>query len=248
MDLPQLHRELERHLLVPPLAGDAIDDLRDQLCGQCLSGLQQGPEARNVRVRLLEAERRPEEAVGHPAVRGGDGSAEQQRVGADVGADLLLQHLHEHCHGPLHLPLRDARLQQVVVDMNVEPEAVRPRQLLAQLEGNAELLAAVGQLHQNGQREVARLHAIGLHLLEDLHALLVEVLTGAAVQEGVVGLLVGPHVPGLLHRVEELPRLLQLVVLAVALQHRAVGHQVWLDPLLEHLVEQGGRPADLAAP
>mmetsp|Transcript_28010 Transcript_28010/g.80360 ORF Transcript_28010/g.80360 Transcript_28010/m.80360 type:complete len:200 (-) Transcript_28010:604-1203(-) len=199
-------------------------------------------------MRMLQAEGRPQDGRGGAALPGVDLAPEEQRVAPGVGPDPGAQHADEHGEGLRQVLVHDASLQEVVVHMDIQAEVVRQGQVLAELEGDVELAAAVRQLHQDGEGEVARLHAVGLHLLEDLHALLVQVLACTAIQECVVGLLIRPHVLGLLHGLQQLPSLVQAVVLAVALEHGAVGHEVRLDPLLEHLLEQEGRAAAHAAP
>mmetsp|Transcript_49975 Transcript_49975/g.156377 ORF Transcript_49975/g.156377 Transcript_49975/m.156377 type:complete len:515 (-) Transcript_49975:29-1573(-) len=143
--------------------------------------------------------------------------------------------------------MHDASLDQIVVDVDVQLELVLLRELLRQLEGHFQLPPAVGQLHQDGEGEVAGAHTNCLHVLENLHTASVEALARTAIEERVVGLLVDAYVIAGLHRLDQLEGPVQLVQLAEALEHRTVGHDVWRDAALDHLLQEPGRAADLPA-
>mmetsp|Transcript_52488 Transcript_52488/g.145552 ORF Transcript_52488/g.145552 Transcript_52488/m.145552 type:complete len:313 (-) Transcript_52488:913-1851(-) len=131
--------------------------------------------------------------------------------------------------------------------MDVQPEPVRPRDFLRKLEGHRQLPATVCQLHQDREREVAWPNAQLLHLGENLHATIVEALARAAIKERVVSLLIDADVFHGLHALDQFEGSVQLVQLAEALQHGAVGHNVGLDPVTDHLLQKAWGTPDLAA-
>mmetsp|Transcript_1424 Transcript_1424/g.4610 ORF Transcript_1424/g.4610 Transcript_1424/m.4610 type:complete len:215 (+) Transcript_1424:100-744(+) len=105
----------------------------------------------------------------------------QQRVAPHVGPHAAAAHAAQHLQTLVQVAMRCAGMHEVGIDVDVGLQAVLLRKLLHHLEGLVWLLGAVRELHEDGQRERAGADAHGLHLLEELHALVVEALLGATV-------------------------------------------------------------------
>mmetsp|Transcript_29286 Transcript_29286/g.77390 ORF Transcript_29286/g.77390 Transcript_29286/m.77390 type:complete len:200 (-) Transcript_29286:2691-3290(-) len=158
LDLPEVPQQLH---------GRGVGDARDGLQNLGHEGAVQaaarhderGAELSDPGVRAVEAQGAAKEAhrVVHLALL--EAGPRQQRIGPGIRADVLAQHLLEHLHALAEVAVRRAGVDEVAVDVGVGPEVVLLAEVLDDKEGLLRLVAAVGELDQDRQREVARDHA-----------------------------------------------------------------------------------------
>mmetsp|Transcript_36452 Transcript_36452/g.79760 ORF Transcript_36452/g.79760 Transcript_36452/m.79760 type:complete len:222 (+) Transcript_36452:353-1018(+) len=174
--------------------------------------------------------------------------AQKQSVGPGIRADLFADHALQQLQGPSSVLVRNARLKQVGVDVHIQAKAVLARNLFADVEGLLQTHATASQLRQHRQSVVCWRHASLLHLTQQPDTTLVKALSSAAVEEGVVGVLIRSQLGVTFHILQKLERLVHAALLAVALDDCAVGDDVWRDALEAHLLQDRLDSTHLVAP
>mmetsp|Transcript_123245 Transcript_123245/g.307769 ORF Transcript_123245/g.307769 Transcript_123245/m.307769 type:complete len:453 (-) Transcript_123245:235-1593(-) len=132
--------------------------------------------------------------------------------------------------------------------MDVRVEPILAGNLIDQFEGHVELPASIHELHEQGQGEVAWLHSLPLHTVEQLETLVHEVVLRATVEQRVVHDLVRLQAGLALHLFEDVEALLDITGLAMAFHHSAVGDEVRLDLMLLHVCHDRWHAIHSAAP
>mmetsp|Transcript_111199 Transcript_111199/g.248501 ORF Transcript_111199/g.248501 Transcript_111199/m.248501 type:complete len:488 (+) Transcript_111199:434-1897(+) len=132
-----------------------------------------------------------------------------------------------------------ASVHQVVVDMHIRADVVLLAELIAKLEGLLRPLAPVRQLDNDGECEVAGPHTKPLHVRQKPVPTIPKAVARAAIEEGVVGDLIGAEARRLFHLPEKLESLVDTVLLAITLDDGAVGDDVRLDSLAMHVLQEG---------
>mmetsp|Transcript_64432 Transcript_64432/g.155812 ORF Transcript_64432/g.155812 Transcript_64432/m.155812 type:complete len:300 (+) Transcript_64432:188-1087(+) len=231
-----------------------LQHLCHQLRRQSVPQLQAALAARDQATPALRQRRPAAEAEGQPHetrraadVAGRHARPQQQGVGPEIGPHALLGHTTKDLQALVQLPVRRARVHEVREDVDVGLQAVLRRKLLHQLERPVRAFAAVRKLHEDRERERAGFHACVLHLLQQLHALVVHAALGTAVDERVVCYFVGTELVRLLHRLQQVKGLVHTPLLAIALEDGTVGDKVWLYLLLRHTIQEGLHTAHVSS-
>mmetsp|Transcript_84337 Transcript_84337/g.273023 ORF Transcript_84337/g.273023 Transcript_84337/m.273023 type:complete len:555 (+) Transcript_84337:473-2137(+) len=225
---------------------DGGDDLAHQPAVEVVAhshGLHAGNEGGHAR----QTQRRAQQADGLIDVAAAETHADENSVGPGLRPHTLAEHLLEGAQGPCGLAVGDAGLHQVRVHVHVREEAMPLRDVVDEGESAVELPRAVHELHEEGEREVARGDALLLHLVHQTEPLVHKVGLGAAVEQRVVHDLVRLLVDVLLHLLDDFEGFLNVTHLAVALQHGAVGDQVPLDAMPVHVIQKLGEAVHAAA-
>mmetsp|Transcript_46265 Transcript_46265/g.100747 ORF Transcript_46265/g.100747 Transcript_46265/m.100747 type:complete len:337 (-) Transcript_46265:938-1948(-) len=136
-------------------------------------------------------------------------------------------------------------MDQVVVHVHVQLEAIFHTQCFNDLECHLGFLASVGQLGDDRQGVVAGSDACPPHLLQHLTPTIKEAIASTAVQEGVESHFIWVQVCVALHFLKELEGLFQHIGPTVGLDHCAVGDDAGRQALLHHLFQQRLGPRDL---
>mmetsp|Transcript_132904 Transcript_132904/g.284046 ORF Transcript_132904/g.284046 Transcript_132904/m.284046 type:complete len:211 (+) Transcript_132904:434-1066(+) len=131
-----------------------------------------------------------------------------------------------------------ASVHQVVVDMHIRADVVLLAELIAKLEGLLRPLAPVRQLDNDGECEVAGPHTKPLHVRQKPVPTIPKAVARAAIEEGVVGDLIGAQLRSLLHIRQKLESPIEPIFLAIAFDDRAVCDHVRLDVLTSHLLQE----------
>mmetsp|Transcript_131159 Transcript_131159/g.365553 ORF Transcript_131159/g.365553 Transcript_131159/m.365553 type:complete len:211 (+) Transcript_131159:139-771(+) len=169
-DSPQVPQQLHSPLISTSVH-NALESLRQEILGQAPTQRQQGGMASG------ETWRHARQAVGRPDqtrdlldLTLSEEAAEQQRVGAHVRADTVAQHPPKDLERPPVVLVGSASMQQIVVHMDIPREVVLFGEVLAELEGRVNVVAAVCQLCNQRECEIAGPHAIPLHVIQDCNA------------------------------------------------------------------------------
>mmetsp|Transcript_54607 Transcript_54607/g.155418 ORF Transcript_54607/g.155418 Transcript_54607/m.155418 type:complete len:543 (-) Transcript_54607:229-1857(-) len=245
---PEVAHQLHGRELVADRRARGLEGLGQQILVQAaLHGREVPGEAREPVAVQLDSVGSAHEAHDLESLARRDAGADQQRVGALVRTHALAEHPLEDQDRAPELLVRSAGVDEVVVHVNVPAQAMPLREVLAEVESLVHGAAAVAKLGREREREVAGPDAAPLHVVQHRHALVVEPLARAPVEQRVVCEVVRPARRAPLHLLEQLEGLVEAVLLAVALQDCAVGDDVRLDAEAGHLVEDRRHTVDLAA-
>mmetsp|Transcript_96429 Transcript_96429/g.176583 ORF Transcript_96429/g.176583 Transcript_96429/m.176583 type:complete len:268 (-) Transcript_96429:46-849(-) len=166
----------------------------------------------------------------------GDETADELLRNSRVWHCSVSQGLFEDRNCSLRVTTVETCLEKCTADMRVHPEPVFLRDLLHDLEGLGRLPSLAEKPHEHCKCVVAWLHTHRAHLLEKPLTLRHQACRRAALKDGVEDNLVRPQA-------RRLAQILQcgeggghVAPLAIALDDRAVGDQIWLQVTGLHLL------------